>query len=66
MSEDAYNYEHFPPDMDDAVFARFPSVLRVGERAPDGEVFELATGARRPLSAYWRERPVMIEFGSVT
>lgn len=63
---DGYNYEHFPSDMDDPLFARFPSVLRVGERAPDGLVVDLSSGEPRALSQHWRDKPLMLEFGSAT
>ena len=65
MSE-AYNYEHFPHDLDGALFAAFRSGLRVGEAAPDGEATRLEDGTRIRLSEYWRACPAIIEFGSVT
>jgi hypothetical protein len=61
-----YNYEHFPQDLDGALFAAFRSGLRVGEPAPDGEATRLGDGARVRLSDYWRACPAIIEFGSVT
>lgn len=63
---DAYNYEHFPQDLDGALFAAFQSGLRVGASAPDGEATRLEDGARVRLSEYWRASPVVIEFGSIT
>ncbi len=60
-----YNYVNFPQDLDGALFAAFPKVLRVGEPAPDGEATRL-DGARVRLSEYWRGSPVVIEFGSIT
>jgi hypothetical protein len=65
---DAYNYAHFPLDLDGPLFAAFPQLLRVGTQAPDGELIRLDDddGARVRLSEYWRARPVIIEFGSVT
>lgn len=65
MSE-AYNYEHFPQDLDGALFAAFRSGLRVGQQAADGEVTRLEDEARVRLSEYWRACTVIIEFGSVT
>jgi hypothetical protein len=62
----AYNYEHFPLDLDGALFAAFRSGLRVGEPAPDGEATRLEDGAHVRLSEYWRACPVIIEFGSIT
>jgi len=63
---DAYNYEHFPQDLDGALFAAFQSGLRVGAPAPDGETTRLEDGVRVRLSEYWRASPVVIEFGSIT
>ncbi|HVI85497.1 MAG TPA: hypothetical protein VNA86_09280 [bacterium] len=63
---EAYNYEHFPQDLDAPLFAAFQNGLRVGTPAPDGEVTRLEDGARVFLSEYWRASPVVIEFGSIT
>jgi hypothetical protein len=63
----AYNYPHFPLDMDDAVFAGFRlRAPAAGDVAPDGPATDLATGERVPLSALWRSGPAVIEFGSYT
>jgi hypothetical protein len=62
---EVYNYEHFPQDLDGALFAAFRSGLRVGEPAPEGHATRL-DGAQVRLSEYWRACPVIIEFGSVT
>jgi hypothetical protein len=62
----AYNYEHFPQDLDGGLFAAFQSVLRVGAPAPDGEATRLEDGARVRLSECWRTSPAVIEFGSIT
>jgi hypothetical protein len=62
----AYNYEHFPQDLDGSLFAAFKQGLRVGDAAPDGELTRLDTSARVRLSEYWRTLPVVIEFGSIT
>lgn len=61
-----YNYPNFPLDMDGDVFAAFANRLHAGERAPDGEVTDAATGERAPLSSYWAKGPLVIEFGSIT
>jgi hypothetical protein len=61
-----YNYEHFPQDLDGALFAAFQSGIRVGTPAPDGEATRLEDRARVRLSEYWRTSPVIIEFGSIT
>jgi len=58
---EAYNYEHFPQDLDAASFAAFRKGLRVGEPAPDGEATRLEDGARVRLSEYWCACPVIIE-----
>jgi hypothetical protein len=63
---EAYNYEHFPQDLDGGLFAAFRSGLRAGEPAPDGEAARLEDGAHVRLSEYWRACPAIIEFGSVT
>jgi len=60
-----YNYAHFL-EVGGPEFAAFPTFLRVGEAAPDGEVTRLDDRARVRLSEYWRSTPLVIEFGSVT
>ena len=64
MSE--YNYAQFPLDMDMQDFEAFPDVLKVGDRAPNGDLIEAATGETVRLSKYWRSGPCVIEFGSIT
>ena len=65
----AYNYEHFDAYVesgeDEVEFGAFPDVLHAGERAPDGELAELG-GGRVRLSELWRQRGVVLEFGSFT
>jgi hypothetical protein len=61
-----YNYQNFPLDMCHEDFARFAQVLKAGDRAPDGELTDLATGRRARLSNYWERGPLVIEFGSLT
>lgn len=61
-----YNYAHFPQNIEGPVFQAFPTFLRVGAEAPDGEVTRLDDGARVRLSEYWRSSPLVIEFGSIT
>ena len=64
-----YNYEHFDTYVesgeDEREFSAFPNVLHAGERAPDGEVTVLG-GERVPLSELWRQKGVVLEFGSFT
>lgn len=61
-----YNYVNFPLDMTSNDFNVFPTILRAGEQAPDGELINAATGETVKLSDYWSNGPVMIEFGSIT
>ena len=61
-----YNYECFPLDFDMPDFDAFPETLKVGQRAPNGEVVDAATGETIKLSSAWRSGPVVIEFGSIT
>lgn len=61
-----YNYQTFPLDKDIEDFHRFPSLLRVGNEAPDGEIFDATEGRSHPLSDHWAAGPLVIEFGSFT
>ena len=61
-----YNYVNFPLAMTSNDFNVFPTILRAGEQAPDGELINAATGETVKLSDYWSNGPVMIEFGSIT
>ena len=64
-----YNYERFDAYVesgeDELEFGTFPNVLHAGERAPDGEL-TLLDGVRVRLSELWRQRAVVLEFGSFT
>jgi len=64
-----YNYERFDvyveSGQDEREFGAFPSALPAGERAPDGEL-ALLGGDRVRLSDLWREKGVVLEFGSFT
>lgn len=62
----AYNYESFPRDLDMADFHAFPGVMTVGDRAPNGELIDAATGEPVKLSRFWRSGPAVLEFGSIT
>lgn len=57
-----YNYDHFR-------FGYYTSAreghARAGEAAPDAELVDLDGGTVR-LSSLWSERPLVIEFGSIT
>jgi hypothetical protein len=65
----AYNYEHFDgyveSGKDEREFSSFPNMLHAGERAPDGELM-LLDGERLRLSELWRQRELVLEFGSFT
>jgi hypothetical protein len=64
-----YNYERFDEyvesGQDEREFGAFPNALHAGERAPDGELV-LLDGDRVRLSELWREKGVVLEFGSFT
>ena len=60
---EAYNYSVFEAKED---FVGFRSILKVGMPAPDFTTTLLETGEQVRLSDYWREREVLIEFGSLT
>ena len=58
-----YNYTTFEGQGD---FESFPLGPRVGSLAPDFSAVLLDTGQVVRLSDYWRERDVLVEFGSFT
>ena len=58
-----YNYTVFEGLGD---FDSFPSSAHVGSLAPDFPAILLDTGQPVRLSDYWRDRDVVIEFGSFT
>lgn len=62
-----YNYDHFTlSDEEQAAFDAFRRTSRVGLRAPDAELVDAVSGQRLRLSSLWRERPLVLEFGSLT
>jgi hypothetical protein len=65
----AYNYERFDEYVesgeDEREFGAFPGMLHAGERAPDGEL-QVLDEDRVRLSDLWRERGIVLEFGSFT
>jgi hypothetical protein len=69
VSSRPYNYERFDEyvesGVDEREFGAFPNMLHAGERAPDGEL-QLLDGERVRLSELWRERGIVLEFGSFT
>jgi hypothetical protein len=64
-----YNYERFDvyveSGADEREFGAFPNTLHAGERAPDGELTVL-DGDRVRMSELWRDRGIVLEFGSFT
>ena len=64
MSE--YNYASFPLTMSGEDFAGFPGLMKVGQSAPDGELVNAADSRTVKLSDYWRDGPLVVEFGSIT
>jgi hypothetical protein len=58
-----YNYTVFEGQGD---YETFPTALYAGTAAPDASAILLDTGQPARLSGYWRERDVLIEFGSYT
>lgn len=58
-----YNYSTFEGQGD---FDSFPTRLRIGSAAPDFSAVLLERGQPVRLSDYWRERDVLVEFGSFT
>ena len=64
-----YNYEHFDVYVesgeDEREFGAFPNMLHAGERAPDGAL-TLLEGEPVRLSELWRQRGLVLEFGSFT
>ncbi len=60
---EVYNYASFEGGED---FLAFRTCLPVGSAARDFTAILLDTGQPVQLSQYWRERDVLIEFGSLT
>jgi hypothetical protein len=61
---ETYNYAHFSSAGDH--FNAFKSLNRVGTTAPDFRGVLLSTGESTAISSFWRDRDVLIEFGSLT
>ena len=66
----AYNYEHFDRYVesgeDEREFGAFPNMLHAGERAPSDGELTLLGGERVRVSELWRQRGLVLEFGSFT
>lgn len=60
---EAYNHAAFEEGSD---FLAFRTALPVGSIAPDITATLLDTGEPVQLSSFWRERDLVIEFGSLT
>jgi hypothetical protein len=63
LPTEQYNYATFAGTDD---FFAFRSALQVGSAAPDGPVYSLNDEAMVPLSHFWQEHDLLIEFGSLT
>lgn len=61
-----YNYKTFPLDADMHDFQRFPSIARVGTKAPDGVLLDARDGSEVRLGELYRRGLSVIEFGSYT
>jgi len=60
---EAYNYATFEGSDD---FLAFRRALPVGSPAPDVTTTAADTGEPARLSDYWRDRDLLVEFGSLT
>lgn len=59
-----YNYADFTGDESQGDFAAFMGRPHVGEKMPDGTLTRLDDGEPVALASLWRERHVILEFGS--
>lgn len=70
MESLTYNYAHFDEYVESGAaeveFGAFTGRLHAGEQAPDFTATQLDGGASVRLSDWWRDRPVVVEFGSFT
>lgn len=66
MDAGSYNYPIFPPEDDVEAFSRFHEYLKVGHRAPDPELVDLASGEPVRLSSLTQHGITIVEFGSLT
>lgn len=65
MATDDYNYAVFDIAREQPAFDRFTRHLGAGDRAPDAQLEDLATGEPVWLKPLWR-RFAILEFGSFT
>jgi hypothetical protein len=65
-----YNYVHFDEYVESGAaereFSAFAGRLHAGEQPPDFTATRLDDGAAVRLSDWWRDRTVVVEFGSFT
>jgi hypothetical protein len=66
MNPEEYNYAVFPPEDDVDAFAHFMEFLKVGQIAPDPELYPLESDETARLSSITRQGMTIIEFGSLT
>lgn len=66
----AYNYAHFDEHIaeggEQEMTVAFRETYRAGQRAEDFSLHRLDDGANVRLSALWRSKPLVMEFGSFT
>jgi hypothetical protein len=61
-----YNYSVFDMEREEPIFEAFPNNLHVGERAPNFELEDLATGEMVSLRSLATSGVAVLEFGSFT
>ncbi len=61
-----YNYSVFNMDREEPFFEGFPNNLHVGERAPNFQLEDLATGETVSLRSLAATGVALLEFGSFT
>lgn len=67
MTPDEYNYRHFVLDENEqANFRAFRDLMHAGDDAPDGDLVDARSGERVTLSALWKRKHLILEFGSFT
>jgi hypothetical protein len=66
----AYNYAHFDEYVasgaEEREFSAWPNLLHAGDAAPEIAGTLLDDGTELALSSVWRQRTVVVEFGSFT
>ena len=67
MKAEEYNYSTFDMEREQPVIQAFPeNPVRPGTRAPSFPLEDLDSGETVEMSELWRDRLVVIEFGSFT